>query len=49
MDILEIYLSLVKEDPENRHYYYSRVSEIYSKLGYEGEAERFRSFADEIG
>ena len=47
MDILEIYLSLVQEDPGNRNYYYSRVSEIYSKLGYEGEAERFRSFADE--
>jgi hypothetical protein len=46
MDILEIYLSLVQEDPENRHYYYSRVSEIYSKMGYEEEAERFRSFAD---
>ena len=46
LNILEIYLSLVQEDPENRQYYYSKVSEIYSKLGYEEEAERFKSFAD---
>jgi tetratricopeptide (TPR) repeat protein len=44
--ILELYLSLVHEDPENRARYYQKVSRIYSALGHEGEAQRYRTFAD---
>jgi len=42
---LEIYLSLAHEDPDNTPYYFDRVSRIYSSLGDEGEARRFRTFA----
>ncbi|MCP4118733.1 MAG: tetratricopeptide repeat protein [Desulfobacteraceae bacterium] len=43
--ILDIYLELATQDPANRSYYFTRVSEIYSKLGNETQAERFRQFA----
>ena len=44
--ILELYLSLVHEDPDNRARYYQKISRIYSTLGHEGEAQRYRAFAD---
>jgi tetratricopeptide (TPR) repeat protein len=44
--VLELYLSLVHEDPGNRTHYYRKVSRIYSSLGHEEEAERYRAFAD---
>jgi tetratricopeptide (TPR) repeat protein len=44
--ILELYLSLVHEDPDNRARYYQKISRIYSALGHEGEAQRYRTFAD---
>ena len=45
--ILEMYLSLSQEDPENIPFYYQRVSQIYSSLGNEEEASRFRLFAQQ--
>jgi hypothetical protein len=47
-DILEIYLSLAQEDPENRSEYYLKVSRLYSSMGNESESRRFRAFAQEI-
>jgi tetratricopeptide (TPR) repeat protein len=44
--VLELYLSLVHEDPGNRTHYYRKISRIYSSLGHEEEAERYRAFAD---
>ncbi len=43
--VLDIYLDLATQDPSNQGYYFTRVSEIYSKLGNETQAERFRQFA----
>jgi tetratricopeptide (TPR) repeat protein len=45
--ILELYLSLVHEDPDNKTQYYRKISRIYSALGHDGEAQRYRAFADE--
>jgi tetratricopeptide (TPR) repeat protein len=45
--IMEMYLSLTQEDPENTPFYYQRVSRIYSSLGNEEEARRFRLFAQQ--
>jgi tetratricopeptide (TPR) repeat protein len=44
--VLELYLSLVHEDPGNKPHYYRKISRIYSSLGHEEEAERYRAFAD---
>jgi len=44
--VLELYLSLVHEDPSSRTQYYRKISRIYSALGHEEEAERYRAFAD---
>jgi len=44
--VLELYLSLVHEDPGNKTHYYRKISRIYSSLGHEEEAERYRAFAD---
>lgn len=46
VEILELYLSLIQEDPDNRKYYYQRISGIYATMGNETEARRFRAFAD---
>ncbi|MFZ7113533.1 MAG: tetratricopeptide repeat protein [Desulfatiglandales bacterium] len=45
MRILELYLALVQEDPDNRAHYYQRISRIYSSTGNEKEAGRFLAFA----
>jgi tetratricopeptide (TPR) repeat protein len=45
--ILEIYLSLTQEDPENNPFYFQRVSQIYASLGNEEEARRFKLFAQQ--
>jgi tetratricopeptide (TPR) repeat protein len=45
--ILELYLSLAQEDPENAPFYFQRVSQIYSSLGNEEEARRFQIFAQQ--
>lgn len=46
--ILELYLSLVQEDPKNAGFYYDRVSQMYADKGNEAEARRFRGFAEEV-
>lgn len=48
VEILELYLSLIQEDPDNRKGYYQRISRIYASMGNETEAGRFRAFADEL-
>jgi tetratricopeptide (TPR) repeat protein len=45
--VLEIYLSLTREDPENNPLYFQRVSRIYAALGNEAEARRFQLFAQQ--
>ena len=44
-EILEMYLSLVREIPEHAGLYYSRVSRIYAAQGNADEAARFRALA----
>lgn len=46
-NILELYLGLVQEVPENRTDYYQKISMIYELNGNESEARRFRSFAEQ--
>jgi tetratricopeptide (TPR) repeat protein len=45
-EILELYLSLVREIPGNAAEYYDRISQIYTALGNRTEANRFLSFAN---
>lgn len=45
--VLELYLSLAQEDPDNKGHYYEKIIEIYSALGNEKEAQRYRSLARE--
>jgi tetratricopeptide (TPR) repeat protein len=45
-DILELYLALARELPENAALYYNRASRIYARLGNRVEAARFRAFSD---
>ena len=45
--MLEMYLSLAQEDPENNPFYFQRVSRIYASLGNEEEARRFKLFAQQ--
>ncbi len=45
--ILEMYLSLVHEDPDNKAHYYRKIIEIYSALGNEREARRYQSLSKE--
>ena len=44
-EILEQYISLAKEVPNNAAHYFARISQIYEALGNATEAERFRSFS----
>jgi len=43
--VLELYLSLVQEDPSGRADYYQKISQIYAAQGNEEEARRFEAFA----
>lgn len=45
VDILELYLALARERPEEASLYFDRVSQIYFSQGNEREGERFRAFA----
>ena len=45
-NILELYLGLVQEVPENSTEYYQKISMIYELDGNENEARRFMSFAE---
>ena len=44
-EILEMYLALSRDIPENAAHYFDRVSRIYAAQGNPNEAERFHSFA----
>jgi len=46
--ILEIYLSLIEEDPTGRENHFRKVEQIYTAMGNEREARRYRSFADNL-
>ncbi|MCJ7683871.1 MAG: tetratricopeptide repeat protein [Desulfobacteraceae bacterium] len=46
-NILELYLGLVQEVPENCTDYYQKISMIYELNGNGNEARRFRSFAEQ--
>ena len=43
--IIELYISLVHEDPNNKAYYYRKIGRIYSAQGNENEARRYQLFA----
>jgi tetratricopeptide (TPR) repeat protein len=43
--LLELYLSLVEEVPEQAAHYFQRVSVIYTDQGYAQEAQRFQALA----
>jgi tetratricopeptide (TPR) repeat protein len=43
--VLELYLSLVQEDPSRRADYYQKISRIYAAQGNDAEARRFEDFA----
>jgi tetratricopeptide (TPR) repeat protein len=45
-EILELYLSLVQEDPQNAAEYYEKISRIYAIQGNKKESRRFRLFVD---
>ena len=44
-DLLELYLSLAREIPDNAAEYFGRISRIYTARGNTTEAARFRSFS----
>ncbi|MBW2599185.1 MAG: tetratricopeptide repeat protein [Deltaproteobacteria bacterium] len=46
--ILEIYLSLIEEDPAGRKNHFRKVEQIYTATGNEREARRYQSFADNM-
>ncbi len=48
VEILELYLSLAQEDPVNRSDYYQKISRIYTSMGNEYDARRFRAFSEEL-
>jgi len=43
--VLELYFSLVQDDPENAGQYYHKISQIYELQGNENEAHRFQLIA----
>jgi len=45
--IMEMYLSLVQDDPKNAPLYFQKISRIYDSMGNEEEARRFRAFAQQ--
>lgn len=45
-EILELYLSLAREIPDNAAVYFDRISHIYASQGNTDEALRFRGFSD---
>lgn len=42
--LLELYLSILQEDPDNRENYYQRISALYTALGNTAEAARYKAF-----
>ena len=46
--VLDLYFSLVREDPANSADYYRKISAIYEKIGDKAEARRYHFIADEL-
>lgn len=46
--ILELYLSLVQEDPDNKGRYYQKIVEIFAAMGNEKEARRYQWLANNL-
>lgn len=47
--LLELYLTLVRENANEAALYYTRVADIYANQGHANEARRFRDFARQLG
>jgi hypothetical protein len=45
--LLELYLSMVREDPPKAGLYFERISAVYAHRGHPGESRRFRRLAEE--
>jgi tetratricopeptide (TPR) repeat protein len=43
--LLEVYFILCRENPENQHHYFGRISDIYKRQGYPEEARRYLEIA----
>lgn len=43
IQLLELYLSILQEDPDNKDDYYQRIFDIYTALGNTAEAKRYQS------
>jgi tetratricopeptide (TPR) repeat protein len=48
IEVLEMYLSLAREIPQNAVDYYHKISRIYAAQGNEEEARRFRLIAEKF-
>jgi len=46
--ILELYLSLAEEVPEERARYFRKISEIYAAQGHEDQSLRYQAFAERL-
>lgn len=46
--ILELYLSLAEEIPEERAHFFRRISDIYAAQGHESESLRYLAFAERL-
>jgi tetratricopeptide (TPR) repeat protein len=44
--LLDLYLNLSQEDPDNKREYYLRIQQLYEKLGDNREARRFQAMAE---
>lgn len=42
--LLSLYLSIMQDDPDNKHSYYQRIYELFEALGNTEEANRYKSF-----
>jgi len=47
--ILELYLSLAEEIPDERAHFFRRISDIYASQGHEGESMRYLAFTERLG
>lgn len=47
--LLDLFFSLVQEDPDHRHDYYLYIGRIYEKRGEKKEARRYLGLAGELG
>ena len=47
-EVLEEYLSLVGDDPDNAAHYYDKARKIYSSLGNNDESNRFRLISEKL-